>query len=236
MAARARARKNGFREVRDAILGRIRARTWRPGEIIPGEIALAEEFGCARATVNRALQELVDAGIIDRKRRAGTRVSASPVRQARLAIPLVRSEIERAGKTYRYRLAKREIKPAPAWLRDKLKLSETARVLHLKCQHFADATPFQFEDRWIVLATIPAAEKVDFGSISPNEWLVNAVPLTSVEFVFSADRAAKETASRLNLKTGEPVFVAERTTWLAGKPVTFARLFFGKGYRMVTRI
>jgi GntR family histidine utilization transcriptional repressor len=41
---------------------RIADGDWKPGELIPGEVDLADEFGCARATVNRALQDLADAG------------------------------------------------------------------------------------------------------------------------------------------------------------------------------
>ena len=62
---------------------------------MPGEVDLAEEFGCARATVNRAMRELADEGFIDRKRKAGTRIKSSPTRHAKFAIPLIRDEIEK---------------------------------------------------------------------------------------------------------------------------------------------
>ena len=58
-----------------AIIGR-RRRDWPPGALIPGEEALAQEFGVARATVNRALSELARAGVLERRRKAGTRVAA----------------------------------------------------------------------------------------------------------------------------------------------------------------
>ena len=46
--------------------------------MIPGEEALAREFGCARATVNRALRDLAEAGVLERRRKAGTRVALQP--------------------------------------------------------------------------------------------------------------------------------------------------------------
>ena len=52
----------GWEGVRDEVLRRIRVREWVPGAVIPGEEALAVEFGVARATVNRALRELAEAG------------------------------------------------------------------------------------------------------------------------------------------------------------------------------
>ncbi len=83
--------------IRAEVLNRIRTRVWPPGALIPSEEALAEEFGCARATVNRALRELADAGVLERKRKAGTRVAALPVRKATLDIPVIRQEIAARG-------------------------------------------------------------------------------------------------------------------------------------------
>ena len=59
--------KMGFREIKGEILRRIQHREWPPGALVPGEVELAEEFGCARATVNRAMRELVEEGMIERK-------------------------------------------------------------------------------------------------------------------------------------------------------------------------
>mgnify|MGYP002150763077 CR=1 FL=1 len=49
-----------WQSVQEDVLGRIQNGTWPPGELIPTETELAAEFGCARATVNRALQALAD--------------------------------------------------------------------------------------------------------------------------------------------------------------------------------
>ena len=53
-----------FRTIKDEIARRIGDKVWPPGTLIPGEAALADEFGAARATVNRALQELARTGLL----------------------------------------------------------------------------------------------------------------------------------------------------------------------------
>lgn len=73
--------KTSYVDVKNAILKRIHDTVWAPGSLMPGEVALSEEFGCARATVNRALRELASDGVIERKRKAGTRIKSSPTRQ-----------------------------------------------------------------------------------------------------------------------------------------------------------
>ena len=228
--------KTTFRDVKQQVLARIRDNTWGPDTIIPAEVALAEEFGCARATVNRALRELAEEGIIDRRRKTGTRVNAAPVRSARFAIPLVRQEVESTGAAYRYALVSREARGAPDWLRARLDLPPESRVLHLKCMHYADNAPFQFENRWINIAAVPEVEAADFREIGPNEWLLAKVPFSDVELSFTAEAADAELAPFLSMSVGEPVFTAERATWLDGRPVTFARMSFGRGYRMTTRL
>ena len=228
--------KTTFRDVKQRVLARIRNNVWGPDTIIPAEVALAEEFGCARATVNRALRELAEEGIIDRRRKTGTRVNAAPVRSAKLAIPLVRQEVESSGAAYRYALVSREVMGAPDWLRARLDLPPESRVLHLKCMHYADNAPFQFEDRWINIAAVPEAERADFSETGPNEWLLLKVPFSDVELSFTAAAADAELAPFLSMSVGEPVFTAERATWLDGRPVTFARLSFARGYRMTTRL
>ncbi len=222
----------GYLDVKRAVMDRIRGGIWGPGALLPGEVTLAEELGCARATVNRALTELSEEGIVDRKRRAGTRVRTAPRRLARLEIPLVREEIEDGGAAYRYALIRREIGTCPSWLRGRLGLAANAKVLDIECIHYADDQPFQVEERWIVIDTIPAAATVDFTSEGPNEWLVATVPFSDIRVSLGAEPAPEHVADHLGLAPGEAVFTAERTTWLEDQPVTFARLSFRRGYRM----
>ncbi|MBF9032798.1 UTRA domain-containing protein [Rhodobacterales bacterium HKCCE2091] len=224
----------GFRDVKAGILDRIRGGDWPPGTRIPNEVELAETLGCARATVSRAMRELADDGVLDRRRRAGTWVATSPVRQARIEIPLVRAEVEATGARYRYALVSRDRMAAPNWLRARLGLPEGCPVLHLACAHFADDFPFQYEDRWINLSAVSAAARADFAAEGPNEWLVANVPLSEAEIAFSAVAADAEVAANLSLAPGEPVFLCERTTRLDGEAITLARLHFGRGYRMTT--
>lgn len=226
----------GYKAVKAEIMNRVRTRIWPSGHAIPSEMELAEEFGCARGTVNRAMLELQEEGIIDRKRRAGTRVAIAPVRQAKLEIPLVRVEIESTGVSYRYELVSRDEGPAPEWLKARLSLQPKSKVVHVRCLHFAGNLPFQFEDRWINIEAVPQVVDEPFIANNPNEWLVNAVPFTNAEFAFFAGAADGDLAALLGISKGEAVFIAERTTWLGEAPVTFARMSFRSSYRMVSRI
>lgn len=228
--------KVSYLDVKTQVLSRIHDGTWAPGATIPGEVELATEFGCARTTVNRALQELADEGIVDRRRKAGTRVKTSPTRQARFTIPLIRTEIEATGAAYRYALVDRQIAPCPPGLAAQLGIETNSPMVHLSCMHYADALAFQYEDRWINLETVPEAKAEPFDVINPNEWLVSRVPFSDVELSFSATNASASVADFLSAPDGSALFTAERTTWLQARPVTFARMLFHPGYRMTTLV
>ncbi|MBS0563044.1 MAG: UTRA domain-containing protein [Proteobacteria bacterium] len=227
--------KVSFRDVKAELLRRITEREWGPGALLPGEVELAAEFQVARATVNRAMRELTEEGIVERRRKAGTRVRPSPLRAARFEIPLVRAEIEATGAAYGYRLLERRVVVAPDWLAARLALAAGVRLLYLRCLHVAGAAPYQHEERWISLAAQPAAEAEDFAESGPNEWLIRAVPFSEVEISFLATAAEGGVAWALAMAEGEPVFTVERTTWWQGQAVTHVRLSFGRGHRITTR-
>lgn len=232
----ATANRVSYQQVKGMVLSSIRNNTWPPGSIIPGEIELAEQFGCARATVNRAMRELAEDGIVERKRKAGTMVKPSPTPRAKFDIPVIREEIEKTGSAYRYALVRRSKTKSPDWLRAKLNLSSDDQVLQTQCMHFRDNKPYQFEDRWINLTAVPAAGNTEFKTMSPNEWLLREVPFTNAEITFSASRATKSLSDFLDCSEGDALFSIERTTWLGDMTVTFARLHFSPGYSVTTQL
>ncbi len=227
--------KGSFRVVKAHVRTRIESGAWGPETVLPGEVELAATFGCARATVSRAMRELAEEGIVERRRKAGTRVRAVPLREARFSIPIVRDQIAATGNPYRYRLVAREVLAAAGRLGQRLGLEPGAEVLRLTCLHSAGPAPWQVEDRWISLAALPQAAGADFTRHAPTEWLIAAVPYSQVEVSFLAATCDARTGPLLAMNAGEPVFVAERTTWWQGRAITHVRLTHARGYRMTTR-
>ena len=228
--------QTSYRSIQEEVLRRIRARDWQPGQIIPSEVELAAEFSCARATINRALRELAETGILDRRRKAGTRVSLNPVRKATLDIPVTRLEVESRGSTYRHKLLETHQVSAPSHVIARMNLPLGQKVLHLKCLHLADDTPFLYEDRWVNLTAAPSILRAPLDSISANEWLVQNVPISGGDIAFSAETATVEDAAALNIAPGSALFVIERLTFMAAVTVTQVRLAYMPGYRMTTHI
>ncbi len=227
--------KTTFRDVMAEITRRITDGPWGPGTQLPGEVDLAQEFGCSRTTMNRALREVTALGLLDRRRKAGTRVRMAPLRQARFEMPLIRAEVETTGARYRYHLIGRERLAAPGWLCAQMALEPGTPVVHLTCLHFADDAPFQLEDRWINAQALPDAATQDFAISGPNEWLVATVPFSEVEIVFQATAADADAVAHLGHAPGAPVFRVQRTTWWQGDAITLVKLSYHQGYSRTAR-
>ena len=221
----------GWESIRAEVLRRIRAREWPPGGLIPGEEALAEEFGVARATVNRALTALAEAGVIERKKRAGTRVAELPVRRARLDIPVIRLDVLARGLAYSFDLLADRTAPAPVPVTSRLGLAEGAPMRYLETLHLAGGRPYVLESRWLNAAILPDPAP-DFARESVNEWLVTHVSLVSGDIAFTAEPASAREAEVLGVPPGTALLIAERTTQGTSGPVTLVRLAHAPGHRV----
>lgn len=225
-----------WQSVRAEVMERLSSKVWRAGELIPGEVDLAEEFGCARATVNRALRDLADAGYLERRRKGGTRVAKHPVRKATLDIPITRLEIERRGAVYGHEVMAKAICTPPVNIRETMGLKSGTEAMHLQALHRADGEPFMLEDRWVNVEAAPNILSVDFGIINANEWLVGNALFSKGDIAFSAANASKAEAVILECSEGDAIFITDRTTWHKTQSVTSVRLAYAPGFHMQTEI
>ena len=221
-----------YEEIRTELLRRIDERTWPAGFTVPHEEKLAAEFGVARGTIRRALTSLVDAGLIERRRKAGTRVVGRKSHSSTLTIPIVRHEIEAKGERYGFRmLSDTQISASD----DPRGLFGDAQLRRTLCLHLSDGQPYQLEDRLVSLEAVPEYEQVVFDKLSPNEWLVAQIPFSSVRTTLSATLANSQDQHYLQLSDKDPVFVVERETQRGDLPITFVRMSHpAHSFKMVT--
>ena len=210
--------------IRGDIQNRILSGEWRPGHRIPYEHQLMLDYGCARMTVNRAVSALVQAGLIERRKRAGSFVSAPRFDRAALAIPDIRGEIVARGQRYGLELTHREIRRPTDGERDLL--AGAGKLLALECRHLADDRPHALETRLINLTAVPDAAQADFTQHPPGSWLLEHVPWTEAEHRITACNADPEQAERLGVAENSACLSLERWTWRGREGVTYARQLF----------
>ena len=211
----------GWQDIQAEALRRIQRREWTPGSLIPGEAELAREFGCARATVNRALQALAEDGWLERRRRAGTRVALSPQRRAQMSVPVLRQEIEAHGNAYTHQL---------------LHAHSMGDTLFLHTLHLSDSVPYALENREINLSEVPAAAREDWTTLSANEWLVQNAPFDHGTMIYEAIAAAPFEAANLLCAEGSPLLVLRRETFSGTGLITCVTLAYAPAHAVRLQI
>jgi GntR family transcriptional regulator len=61
-----------FKKIASDLVARVVRAEWRSGELVPGEVHLAREYGVSVGTIRKALEMLVADGVIERRRGRGT--------------------------------------------------------------------------------------------------------------------------------------------------------------------
>lgn len=207
--------------IRDDIAARIRSGVLAAGARLPVEHELQVQYGCSRMTVHKALTALVQAGLVERRKKAGSFVAAPQISATILEIPDIEAQAIARGESYEFRLLSRRV---------------DGETLHLSGVHVGGGRPLCFEDRTIALDTVPAAAGVDFSTISPGAWLLQQVPWSQAENRIHAVVADRETARLLDLDDGAACLRVDRETWHDGRQVTFVRQTFdGAHFHLVAR-
>lgn len=227
--------RRSWREVRDAIRADILSGRLSPGDRLPRDEDLARRLNCARSTVQRAMQDLSQAGLVERRRRGGTRVRPDPVTRATFDIPITRHEVEARGARYGHQLIRAAELPAPPAVVAAFDLHSPERTLYVEALHLADGRPYILEERWIATRTVPEIRAVDLTRISANEWLVLNRPYSRCDLRFYAIQADPRVARLMGAAPGAALLVIERTTWIGSEPITTVRAITAPGYQLQTR-
>ncbi|RYD82753.1 MAG: UTRA domain-containing protein, partial [Sphingomonadales bacterium] len=165
---------------------------------------------------SKALTRLARAGLIERRRKAGSFVADPQVHSAVLEVPDLAAMIAARGEAYRWELRSRE--------KHKAELTVTGI-------HHAAERPLCLETRTIFLAAVPQAESENFATISPGGWLLSHVPWTRARHGIRAVEATSEQANLLQMPAGKACLLIERWTWRIDTPVTrVEQLFPGDRY------
>ena len=222
--------------IRADIEGKILSGEWPPGKQIPFEQDLAARYGCSRMTVNKVLTQLASAGLIERRRKAGSFVKRPHSHSAVMEIFDIRREVEDLGLAYHFEIIQRSVRQAAKADEPYLAVPAGSPLLDITCRHFAARQPFCLEERIISLMAVPQAETADFSTISPGAWLVAQIPWSSAEHRIRAAGAEKDASSVLLIPTGSPCLVVERRTFDQDRPITFVRLTYpGDEHEVVAR-
>lgn len=235
-------RLDTWQVLQDQILDRIRAGEWRAGDLIPTEQQLSQEYKCARATVNRALRELADRGIIERRRKVGTRVTGQIPAKAALGEQKIRQAITAQGGWYELRLLSARMTPPTdavqtAMLAPQTTSAPTGGLIRLALRHDSDGAPYCHEILWIlpevapdIYTTLQSGQAMTTAEVAA--FLTHPQGITRITKTLFAQNASDETAAALTLDPATAVFRIDRVLWQDSIAAALSQQAFPPDYRL----
>jgi len=226
--------KPRYLKLKQYIVRHITNGDWPPLSRIPSENDLVLKFGMSRMTVNRALRELSDSGVLTRVQGVGTFVAGPKAESAMFEVRSIRDEILSRGQAHTVQVLIRESVLARPATSSPFGLEPGTALFHSRLLHLANDKPLQLEDRFVNPASAPEYLDIDFQTEIPHQYLMRVAPLERTEHVIDAETASKRMAGLLDVGEGDPLLVLTRRTWSRGQVASYVRLTYPAArYRFV---
>lgn len=204
-----------YQRLRDEIAARIAAGDWLPGAVIPTEAELTKTYGIATGTVRKAVDALVNEGLLQRRQGRGTFVrrpnfDSSFMRFFRQQTQTSDGESQvPEGRI----LACRAEKPS-AVVRESLGLAGGDKVVYMERQRISNGRILFHEDIWLPLSRFAALLEIGLDQFDnllyPFYEEVCEQRIASAHEELVIDVADESTAEKLAISAGQPVVVIER--------------------------
>ncbi|MDY0743827.1 histidine utilization repressor [Paucibacter sp. R3-3] len=197
---------------------------WVAGDLLPSESDLVSLFKVSRMTVNRALRELYQDGLIQRMQGVGTFVADLHRISSTLTVRDLAEEVQARGRKHELRVHLLETVAATAEQAGDFGLRAGDKLFHSVVVHFENGKSIQCEDRLVNPATAPEYLDVDFQQTTPTQYLLKVAPLSEARYTIEALLPSDLEAKLLCISKREPCLVVKRRTFSRGVAVTSVKL------------
>lgn len=218
-----------FQRVKDYLVQEMACGNYLPGALMPSEAMLVAQFQVSRMTVNRALRELHDSGMVNRVQGVGTFAAPMNRLSSNLTIRDLHEEIESRGHHHHAKVHLKRAETVSAAIAPRIGLVEGSPVFHTIIVHFDNGLALQYEDRYVNPARAPDYLDVDFTQTTPTQYLLQVAPLWQAQYSIEASLPTANEARLLDIASSEPCLIVQRRTVSRNKPITFAKLVHPSG-------
>ena len=206
----------------------IRAGRYARDQALPSERMLSEALGLSRVTARKAIDALVDLGLVVRRHGAGNFV-VPHLEQASSKLASFSDELRQRGYTPSSHWIRRSTAAATAAERDALGLGAGARVARLERLRLADGVPMALEHSVLPLQLLPHPASLD-GSLYAYLATQGAAPQRARQ-TLRAINADGATAQHLGVAPGTALLWVQRSTQDAqGRCIEFTQSYCRSDY------
>ena len=149
-----------YYQLQEILRERIEIGVWKPGETIPTENQLMDQYGISRSTVRQAILVLVNEGYLKREKSKGTIIISTFGRKHVIgSLMSFTSEMDMKGiKHYSITISQSVIR-ANTVIAAKLGLTEELDVYFLKWVRYVNDLPFIYDEHYLPYYLVPGIEQ-----------------------------------------------------------------------------
>jgi GntR family transcriptional regulator len=214
-----------FRAVREALDARLARQEWAPGERLPTEAALAREYGVSISTVRRAIDGMVERGLLLRRQGSGTyAMQHDRALMMDRYFHVVRKDGRKAFPTHDL-LSFRVCSPPPL-ARKALRMRPGPAAIRAESLVRLQGRPALLDIIWLPAGRFPALTRETFERRRPTSFALYqrafGITVCRADESVVAARASAAVADLLEVAPGQPLLEIRRTAYDAqGHPVEF---------------
>lgn len=202
-----------YQRLADALRHQVVAGHWRPGDRLPSENELAEQYTLAAGTVRQALSQLVSEGILERQHGRGTFVRRPSFDQSLFRFYRFRTA---SGETSipESRILTMRREKTPEYVASQLAVATGSDAINIQRLRLVNDEPVLAEEIWLPADRFARLLELDRDQIGPLLYPVYdsvcGLTVAHAEETLTAELANKVVARLLRLEQPAPVIVIER--------------------------
>src|ERR1700761_3238935 len=211
-----------YETVESALAAGIADGSLPPETQLPPEEGLIERFKVSRTTVRKAIQNLVERGLVEVRRGKGTFVTQPSITQELTELTGFVEDMQALGRTPTARLLDKRLVAADEAVAHHLALAPGTLVVRLRRVRLADGVAMSFDETYLPRELGGKVAENDLEAEPVFALLEEkyATPLIEAEYKLEAAAADPFVAETLQVPSGSPIFLIERTSYTSGnRPV-----------------
>lgn len=213
----------------------IRSGNLRPGDPVPPESQLCQQFGVSRTTVRQALARLVYDGLVERHRGRGSFVAEPRLEHSKPFLSF-EEEMQARGATTGIKLLDMRTEAAEGKAAEQLGLAEGTRIVVLERLRLVNGQVVGYEIRYLPrqIGEALTPDEIHNQPLVPALRRILGKPRTRLSLNVTASTARRREARVLETKVGAPVLVREHIWHFEPEgPMQYGKsIFRGDRYQM----
>ncbi|QTQ12633.1 GntR family transcriptional regulator [Treponema parvum] len=224
----------------DKFYEKIKNGEYPPGTLLPTETEIMEQYKISRITVRKAMDMLLNDGLIVKKRGYGTCVQNKKVEQTMQRVLHFSEEMRKKGiKTYT-KMIHNEVISATMQIAKALNLPEGTKLAHVYRLRYANDIPMCIESAYLELASCPDVPNHDFSVESLRKFLKDTynIQWAHARQKIFAINANSKLAKQLDIPHNNALIFIERVSYTEdGRPGEFLQGYYrGDSYYLTTEL